>query len=112
MAPEQAAGDAQVDERADVYAIGATLTFLVPDAPRALKAIAVRASQADPAARYESVSALAADVKRYAAGLPVVAYREGLLERTRRVARRHRTPILLVAAYLLMRIVLLLVAGT
>jgi hypothetical protein len=58
------------------------------------------------------VEALAADVKRYAVGLPVEAYREGVLERARRVARRHRTPILLVAAYLLIRIVLLLVAGT
>lgn len=112
MAPEQAAGHAEVDERADVYAIGAILTFLVPEPPRALKAIAARACDAEPSRRYVSVSALAADVKRYAAGLPVAAYREGLLERTRRVARRHRTPILLVAAYLLMRIILLLVAGT
>jgi serine/threonine protein kinase len=111
MAPEQAAGGSQVDERADVYAIGAILSFLMPDAPRAMKAIAARASQPDPARRYASVSALAADVKRYAVGLPVDAYRENLLERTRRLARRHRTPILLVAAYLLMRIVLLLAAG-
>jgi serine/threonine protein kinase len=112
MAPEQAAGDSHVDQRADVYAIGAILTFLLPEAPRAVKAIAARACQAEPDRRYASVAALAADVKRYAVGLPVDAYREGLLERTRRVARRHRTPILLVAAYLLMRIVLLLVAGT
>jgi eukaryotic-like serine/threonine-protein kinase len=95
-----------------VYAVGALLTFLVPDAPRVVKAIAARACQPDPSRRYASVAALAADVKRYAVGLPVDAYREGLFERTRRVVRRHRTPILLVAAYLLMRIVLLLVAGT
>ena len=112
MAPEQAAGHTDVDERADVYAIGAILTFLVPEAPRALKAIAAHACEAEPSRRYPSVAAVAADVKRYAAGLPVAAYREGLVERAGRVARRHRTPILLVAAYLLMRIILLLVAGT
>jgi hypothetical protein len=111
MAPEQAAGVGHVDERADVYAIGRILEWLVPDASRALKAIGARACQVDPCMRYASVAALAADVQRYAAGLPVDAYREGLLERTRRVARRHRTPIVLVAAYLLMRIVLLLAGG-
>jgi hypothetical protein len=42
----------------------------------------------------------------------VAASREGLIERARRVARRHRTPILLVAMYLLMRIILLLTTGT
>jgi eukaryotic-like serine/threonine-protein kinase len=112
MPPEQAAGSAEVDERADVYAIGAILTFLVPEGPRAVKAIAARACDAEPARRYESVGAMAADLKRYAAGFAVAAYREGLFERARRVARRHRTPILLVAAYLLMRIILLLAAGT
>jgi serine/threonine protein kinase len=112
MAPEQAAGEAHVDERADVYAVGAMLRFLVPDPPRAVRAIATRACQEDPALRYRSVAALAEDVRRYVAGLPVDAYREGPLERARRVARRHRTPIVLVAAYLLMRIILLLVTGT
>jgi serine/threonine protein kinase len=111
MAPEQAAGEADVDERADVYAIGALLTFLVPNPPRVVKAIAARACEAEPSRRYTSVAALAADVKRYAVGLPVDAYKEGLFERTRRIARRHRTPILLVVAYLLMRIILLVVAG-
>jgi predicted Ser/Thr protein kinase len=112
MAPEQAAGDSGVDERADVYAIGAILRFLVPNGSRALNAIADRACELDPASRYPSVAALAAEARRYAAALPVDAYREGLLERTRRVVRRYRTPIVLVAAYLLMRMILLLVAGT
>jgi eukaryotic-like serine/threonine-protein kinase len=111
MAPEQASGARHVDHRADVYAIGALVAFLVPDAPRAVKAIVARARQAEPDRRYATVAALAADIHRYAVGLPVDAYREGLLERTRRVARRHRTPILLVAAYLVMRIILLLTAG-
>jgi serine/threonine protein kinase len=122
MAPEQAAGNIdRVDQRADVYALGGILGMLLcgltdvpPDAdvPRALAAIAERARQADPAARYQTVEALAADVKRYVAGLAVDAYREGLLERTRRVVTKYRTAIVLVLAYLAMRVVLLLIAGT
>jgi len=110
MAPEQAAGADGVDERADVFAIGGILSFLVPDAPPPLRAIAARARSVEPANRYSSVSALAIDVQRHAAGLAVDAYREGPLERLGRVARRHRTPILLVMAYLLMRILLLVLA--
>lgn len=112
MAPEQAAGDpAHIDERADVFAIGGILAFLVPEPPAALNAIIMRARHADPALRYPSVPALAADVKRYATGLAVEAYRETVFERARRVGRRYRTPIVLVAAYLLMRIILLLATG-
>jgi serine/threonine protein kinase len=110
MAPEQAAGE-PADERADVFAIGGILHYLIPNPPRALAAVAERARQADPANRYESVSTLATEVKRFAAGLPVDAYRENVVERIRRFARRYRVPIVLVAAYLLMRIILLLVAG-
>jgi len=110
MAPEQAAGSMGVDERADVFAIGSIVQFLVPAAPAPLRAIAARARQTDPERRYASVAALSEEVRRYAAGLPVAAYREGWLERLRRVVRRHRTPILLVLAYLLMRILLLLLA--
>ena len=112
MAPEQAAGEDRVDERADVFAIGGILEFLVPDSAPPLRAIAARARETDPARRYSSVEALAADVRRYAAGFAVDAYREGMLERLGRVARRHRTPILLVLAYLLMRILLLVLAGS
>jgi serine/threonine protein kinase len=117
MAPEQAAGHAAVDERADVYALGGILAFLLcgdpsvdghPDVPRALAAIARQARAADPGARYRTVTAMAADVARYAAGMAVDAYRESLLERTRRIAHRYRTPLLLIFAYLFMRIVLLL----
>ena len=112
MAPEQAEASGTVDERADIYALGAILAFLLERAgapPRALAAIAARARAASPAARYPSVAALAADVRRYVAGLAVDAYRENVWERTRRVLRRHRTPIVLVGVYLLIRILLLVV---
>ena len=76
--------------------------------PRPLAAIAARARAAEPAARYQRVDDLAADLEGWLAGLPVSAYRERLHERLGRIAVRHRTPILLVLAYLLMRTLLLL----
>jgi serine/threonine protein kinase len=117
MAPEQEAGRTDVDERADVHALGGLLAFLLcgkpttegrAEIPRALAAIVKRARAGEPEARYASVAALAADVKRYAGGYSVEAYRESFLERGRRLVRWYRTPILLVLAYLLMRVVLLL----
>ena len=124
MAPEQAAGDPSlVDARADVYAIGAILRDLVAahaatptagrsgDAPRPLRAIIQRAMAADPGNRYADVTALARDVAAFRAGDPVSAYRENLFERARRLAVRHSTPILLVLAYLLMRLTFLAVFG-
>ena len=66
---------------------------------------------ADPAARYPSVLELAADLGRYLDGLPVTAYRESLVERAGRFVHRHRTPILIVLAYLVMRALLILILG-
>jgi len=149
MAPEQARGDVErVDARADVYALGAILYFMLtgrapgrlqasPDAPtrtwagprhasvapgiaapreldqdlpRALEAICLKALAPEPEGRYAGAAELAADVGRFLEGERVSAYPEGLLGRARRVASRHRTPILVLLAYVVMRVVLLLVA--
>jgi eukaryotic-like serine/threonine-protein kinase len=124
MAPEQAAGDPSlVDARADVYAIGAILRDLTaadagaarphtPDvAPRPLIAIIRRAMAPEPGERYPDVTALARDVAAFRAGDRVTAYKENLFERTRRLAIRHSTPILLVLGYLFMRLTFLAVFG-
>ena len=115
MAPEQARGDTSlVDERADVHALGAVLHYLLAPkgeerAPAALEAICAQAMAAQPGDRYASVGELAAEVERFLAALPVRAYPEGPVERVRRLAAKYRTPLLLVTAYLLMRILLALV---
>ncbi len=114
MAPEQERGEVErIDERTDVYALGAILRFLLAGeaTPRPLEAIRGRAMAAEPEARYPNVDDLAADLGRYLAGLPVGAHRERLLERAGRFVRRHRVPIALILAYVVMRALLLLIFG-
>jgi serine/threonine protein kinase len=105
MAPEQARGDAGVDHRVDVYALGVVLETIGGRPP--LVAIARKARASDKSARYQDVRALAADVSRFLAGSAVEAHRERLVDRLARVGRRYRLPILLVLTYLVVRVVLL-----
>jgi serine/threonine protein kinase len=78
--------------------------------PRPLEAICLRAMAWEPEGRYPGVDDLAADVGRFLEGERVLSYSEGVWGRARRFAARHRTAVALVVAYLVMRIVLLVVA--
>ena len=111
MPPEQERAAGAVDGRADVYALGAILLQLVPNAPRALRAIAEKARHADPGLRYQTVDGLGADLARFRDQEPVEAYRESMVERAIRLYRRYELPILLMLASC-MRFVLLVWSGS
>jgi serine/threonine protein kinase len=140
MSPEQAQGATRsLDQRADVYALGAILHFLAvgrppfegpsaadilrqvlhdppaslrrwdPSLPKPLEALCLKAMSRRPEDRYATAEEFAADVGRFLDGLPVTAYKEGALEVAQRLLTRYRTVVALVMAYLVMRLVLLLV---
>jgi tetratricopeptide (TPR) repeat protein/tRNA A-37 threonylcarbamoyl transferase component Bud32 len=119
MPPEQARGE-PVDERADVYAIGALLFHLLSgkppyagrtgdevidlvlasqpaargalpsDVPVDLVAIVDKAMAADAAARYPTARELAEDLRRFQTGQLVGARRYSAAQRVRRWLARHR----------------------
>jgi serine/threonine protein kinase len=118
MAPEQERGDVDlIDQRTDVFALGSILQSMLQDKPgaprgesasRALRAICHKAMAAEMPARYSSAQEFAADVGRYLDGMPVSAYRENIIERTVRLVKRNRVAVVLVLAYLLMRMLFIL----
>jgi len=126
MSPEQARGET-VDARADVFALGATLFFVLAgqlpyggssatemvdlagagrepdwrklprDAPPELRAITKKAMAMKTGERYPDAGALAADLRHFITGNLVGAYDYGLGARLARFVRRHRAAVAVAA---------------
>ena len=139
MPPEQARG-LPADERADVYALGAMLYFLLtgapphagrsaeealaaaaagrvepverrePEAPPDLVAVVRKALAPEPDDRYPTARELASDLRRFQTGQLVSAHRYSTRELVRRFVRRHRAA-LAVAAVLSTALVVAVAVG-
>jgi serine/threonine protein kinase len=94
------APEATLDKLSDVYSLGALLKYLVPGSSSpALAAIARKATNADRADRYSSVTTFLADVDRFEQGLAVEAWSEPIWHRLQRFASRNAILLWLLAAY-------------
>ncbi len=127
MSPEQGRGEVkQIDERSDVYALGAILFFLItntpPNAfdpmqehqqlrprqindkiPKAIEAICLTALSPSKENRFASARELSEDVERFLNGQAVTSYHESPLEKLARWVKKNKFVVSLLLVYVVMR---------
>ncbi|MEZ0228171.1 MAG: protein kinase, partial [Planctomycetota bacterium] len=135
MPPEQAKGDNDIDQRADVYALGVILYELLtlklpfhgettmevyrkileedplppkhhdPKIPMDVQTMCVKAMDREPSRRYQSSKDLADDIQRFLQGEPIVARPLNVFQKIWRRARKNM-PVVIVGAVTLVAILL------
>jgi predicted Ser/Thr protein kinase len=129
MPPEQAGGRInEVDERSDVYSLGATLYAVLtrehpfqgqgamevlvkvchedlvpprkynPEIPVEIETILMKAMAKEKSGRYDTAAAMGADLRRYLEGQLIEAKRPGTIELLARRVRRNAAPFIAIAA--------------
>ena len=124
-----------IDHRSDIYGLGAVLyTVLTGKAPiekgdwpemnqkiqrgqitrptkvkegvsKAIEAICLKAMMVEPAGRYPSAIALAADIEHWLADEPVSAFPESMVGRVRRWGKRNRTVVNAAGLFLIVSVI-------
>jgi serine/threonine protein kinase len=108
MAPEQERGE--ISPAADVFALGTILRHMTVRPNRRLRAIIAKAMAPDTTSRYPTATELIEDVTRFVDGRDIAAYRESPLERFSRWGYRNRALLAVIAAYLIMRAIVVIAA--
>jgi eukaryotic-like serine/threonine-protein kinase len=133
MSPEQVlANRGVVDQRADVYALGATLYEALtlrpafecldrqsllhqvlfdeptsprridPTIPRSLETVVLKAMAKEPSSRYTTAKELADDLRRFLTDTPILARPRSSFDRAASWVRRHRTAVAAVLTVLVL----------
>ncbi len=101
-------GLAQAEPQSLATNTNASPTSLNPKIPKSLTAICAKAMAEEKAQRFANALDLANDIERFLNGLAVSSYKENIFEKAWRWLKQYRFIVLLVLAYLIVRILLIL----